>query len=440
MGKDDFMTAKAIGKKLKAKSLQKLQFYCEMCQKQCRDANGFKCHTMSEAHLRKMALFAENASEKLNEFSKNFEKGYMDILMRRYKTKRVNANAVYNEYILDRNHTHMNATIWETLSSFVQYLGQTGKCEIDEDAERGWYIKYIDKDPKEIERQLAIRNGEAAAASSSGLDEDSERKMIIRQIEIAKSMVGIEQVVANEYKPTILQRDAEDVSFAPITIQSSAFKKLEKKKRRRLDEDDEQNGENEDGEKNDSISNQDIQQQEKEKSANSSSNSSSSNISNLQESKSMEQSNDEQDHSRSSKKQRTSEIKINLETKISTREGDYVWAQEGCMVTLKDNSSVKAIVVSVSSKDKIELMTLDENAETIYKSQNELTPSLGELASQVVIIDISSQYFGEIGTLESILFDKNKASVKIIQGKNEGKYIEIDGLENLCEIDKDMLS
>jgi DNA/RNA-binding protein KIN17 len=42
------------------------------------------------------------------------------------------ANVVYNEYIQDKLHIHMNATQWTTLSGFVQYLGRTGKCVVDE--------------------------------------------------------------------------------------------------------------------------------------------------------------------------------------------------------------------------------------------------------------------------------------------------------------------
>lgn len=38
MGKDGgFLTPKAIGNRIKAKGLQKLRWYCQMCQKQCRD-------------------------------------------------------------------------------------------------------------------------------------------------------------------------------------------------------------------------------------------------------------------------------------------------------------------------------------------------------------------------------------------------------------------
>ena len=37
MGKNDFLTPKAIANRIKAKGLQKLRWYCQMCQKQCRD-------------------------------------------------------------------------------------------------------------------------------------------------------------------------------------------------------------------------------------------------------------------------------------------------------------------------------------------------------------------------------------------------------------------
>jgi hypothetical protein len=83
-----------------------------MCEKQCRDENGFKCHTMSEAHQRQMGLFAENPvcrltirlshqapppapllpihicvcdaqNKYLSDYSRDFEKDFMDILRRR---------------------------------------------------------------------------------------------------------------------------------------------------------------------------------------------------------------------------------------------------------------------------------------------------------------------------------------------------------------------
>ncbi len=40
-----------------------------MCQKQCRDENGFKCHTMSESHLRQMRVYSENSTSIMEDFS-----------------------------------------------------------------------------------------------------------------------------------------------------------------------------------------------------------------------------------------------------------------------------------------------------------------------------------------------------------------------------------
>jgi DNA/RNA-binding protein KIN17 len=34
--------------------------HLQMCQKQCRDENGFKCHLSSEGHKRQMEIFGQN--------------------------------------------------------------------------------------------------------------------------------------------------------------------------------------------------------------------------------------------------------------------------------------------------------------------------------------------------------------------------------------------
>lgn len=54
MGKAEVGTPKWIGNKMKSKGLQKLRWYCQMCQKQCRDENGFKCHTRFVFNERKV--------------------------------------------------------------------------------------------------------------------------------------------------------------------------------------------------------------------------------------------------------------------------------------------------------------------------------------------------------------------------------------------------
>ncbi len=184
MPKAEKGSAKDIGNRIKAKGLQKLKFYCQMCQKQCRDQNGFKCHLTSESHLRQMKIFSDNAMGIMDGMSKEFEKHYMDTLRQRHGTKRVNANNVYQEVISDKHHIHMNATKWATLTDFVQYLGKMGKCVVEE-TERGWYVSYIERDASILAREEAQqRRVQAEKASEVKL----AKQMEIQRVEAAKAL------------------------------------------------------------------------------------------------------------------------------------------------------------------------------------------------------------------------------------------------------------
>lgn len=204
MGKAEKGTPKDLANKMKAKGLQKLRWYCQMCQKQCRDENGFKCHTMSESHQRQLLLFAEDPDKYLDSFSEEFLEGYESLLKRRFGTKRVHANNVYQEYIQDRDHVHMNATKWETLTDFVKWLGREGRCLVDE-TEKGWYVAYIDRDPETIRRQKQMEKREK-------FEKDEEERMqefINRQIELGRAKHGDEEKEDKE-----LQRENEDEVIA----------------------------------------------------------------------------------------------------------------------------------------------------------------------------------------------------------------------------------
>ena len=63
MPKAEKGSIKYLANRMKSKGLQKLRWYCQMCQKQCRDENGFKCHTMSESHQRQLLLFADQPNK-----------------------------------------------------------------------------------------------------------------------------------------------------------------------------------------------------------------------------------------------------------------------------------------------------------------------------------------------------------------------------------------
>ncbi|XP_070709891.1 DNA/RNA-binding protein KIN17 [Pempheris klunzingeri] len=175
MGKADFLSPKAIANRIKSKGLQKLRWYCQMCQKQCRDENGFKCHCMSESHQRQLLLASENPNKFMDYFSDEFKSDFVELLRRRFGTKRVHNNIVYNEYISDREHVHMNSTQWETLTDFTKWLGREGFCKVDE-TPKGWYIQYIDRDPETIRRQE-----EQARKKKQDLDDEERSARFIEE-------------------------------------------------------------------------------------------------------------------------------------------------------------------------------------------------------------------------------------------------------------------
>lgn len=213
MGKAEVGTPKYLANKMKAKGLQKLRWYCQMCQKQCRDENGFKCHTQSESHQRQLLLFADNSNKYIYNFSKEFSDGYVELLRRRFGTKRVSANKVYQEYIADKDHLHMNATKWLTLSDYVKHLGREGVCVADE-TEKGWYVTYIDRSPEVLERQ-------AKAARREKQDKDDEERQmeyIQKQVEKAASTSNGK---TNEYTELIRENEEEKVT---ISLKSNKVK------------------------------------------------------------------------------------------------------------------------------------------------------------------------------------------------------------------------
>lgn len=181
MGKEKagFLTPKAISNRIKAKGLQKLRWYCQMCQKQCRDENGFKCHTMSESHQRQLLLVADNPHKFVDTFSYDFNDSFINLLSRRFGTKRVHCNVVYQEYIADRNHTHMNSTRWLSLTEYVKWLGRKGICTVDE-TEKGWFVQYIDRSPEAIMRQQDREDFEKAKMMELEMEEKRIKRMVER--------------------------------------------------------------------------------------------------------------------------------------------------------------------------------------------------------------------------------------------------------------------
>jgi DNA/RNA-binding protein KIN17 len=132
-----------------------------MCEKQCRDENGFKCHLSSEAHARQMALFGEDPAAAVASFSEAFQASFLELMRTRHPASRVDSHIVYNELVADRGHIHMNATVWHTLTDFVKHLGRAGLCRVDQDDKGHWWV--------------ALAAADAAAASAAASKAKRER-------------------------------------------------------------------------------------------------------------------------------------------------------------------------------------------------------------------------------------------------------------------------
>lgn len=205
MPKQEVGSTKWLGNKMKAKGLQKLRWYCQMCQKQCRDENGFKCHRMSDGHQRQMQCFVQDPNRFMDDFSQEFETGFMQLMSHSYRSTRVLANTVYADFISNRHHTHMNSTIWVTLSNFVQYLGRTNQCKIDK-TPKGWYLVWVDNSPEAKLRESLKQDTDKAEMSEQQL----HARLLSQQVEAGKADGGF---VESEFTECLRQEGDAPIAF-----------------------------------------------------------------------------------------------------------------------------------------------------------------------------------------------------------------------------------
>lgn len=259
MGKNDFLTPKAIANRIKAKGLQKLRWYCQMCQKQCRDENGFKCHCMSESHQRQMEIFGQNPNRIVGGYSEEFESLFLEHMKRSHRFSRIAATVVYNEYIADRHHVHMNSTQWATLTDFVKYLGKTGKCKVEE-TPKGWFITYIDRDSETLFKEK-MKNKRIRADLA---DEEKQEREIKKQRERAEQLMGAGNMDGTEQQlelqPKPLEKSETDQKIK-LTLGSTSksivkeraesskfvFDEIDSEKREKGNKDSEKSGKNGEG-------------------------------------------------------------------------------------------------------------------------------------------------------------------------------------------------
>jgi DNA/RNA-binding protein KIN17 len=207
-------STKHIANQMKSKGLQRLRWYCQACSRQMRDENGFKCHVASESHVRQMQVIGEDPRRAINDFSNQFMRDFIQLLRTGHGEKPVNVNHFYQEYISNKEHVHMNATKWPSLTEFAKHLGREGICRVDEDEKNdgragagGLTISWIDNSPEALRRQDALRKKDRQDRG----DEEREQKMIREQIRRAARRQGLaddeQEVGQNEEGDDEEQRD-----------------------------------------------------------------------------------------------------------------------------------------------------------------------------------------------------------------------------------------
>jgi DNA/RNA-binding protein KIN17 len=170
-----------------------------------------------------MLVVGEHAGSHIAGFSNQFQSEFVSLLSRRFGTKRVRANQVYQEYISDKSHLHMNSTRWVALTEFVKHLGRSGIARVDE-TEKGWFIAWIDSSPKALAKAEASLKKDRATVS----DEQRERQLIAEQISRAAAEDDSETTTSTPPAEEGLKRDENSekvvLSFTakPVTSSGSA--------------------------------------------------------------------------------------------------------------------------------------------------------------------------------------------------------------------------
>ncbi|EJS41692.1 rts2p [Saccharomyces arboricola H-6] len=224
----DYDGSKYWAKQGVRRGLQKTRYYCQICERQCKDANGFQSHNKSPSHLRRVSQVTAEDAKRYND---QFEKGFLQLLKQRHGEKWIDANKVYNEYVQDRNHVHMNATAHRSLMQFVRHLGRAGKVDVDMD---------MDDKSDNVDGPLLIRMHPSSLLppSEEGLLVDQQEEQEIVAAELLKRQLdrAKRQVVEKNVLPK-LDKEAEisaDNTLGPVRITFDGAGRVKKKKKKVL--------------------------------------------------------------------------------------------------------------------------------------------------------------------------------------------------------------
>ncbi|KAF5102611.1 hypothetical protein D0Z00_000321 [Geotrichum galactomycetum] len=151
-----------------------------------------------------------------------FSSDFIRLLRSSHGEKKINANRFYQEYIANKDHIHMNATKWTSLSDFVRYLETSKMCVVEESEKDGLCIAYVDNSPEAIERREYLKRKKEAEED----DNEVANKILSKQIQQANEQAkknAIEETNEDKEKHN-LKRNV-DSTEAPIKLAIAPAKK-----------------------------------------------------------------------------------------------------------------------------------------------------------------------------------------------------------------------
>lgn len=194
----------------------KQKYFCQMCNRQCRDKDGFNCHLKTETHKRNVEIVSRNPEEFINKYSYEFESGFLDILKRTHPDVFVSANKIYQEYISDKFSTHLNATKWSSLTGFLKHLEAKGKCELIV-TDKEIKIRYIDLSPESL-RERNEKEKKVKAELNEEKRRNYEMKKILEKAENVKIEKNILKSIDIKDKKNDNAVNPEDLKNISITF------------------------------------------------------------------------------------------------------------------------------------------------------------------------------------------------------------------------------
>ena len=301
----------------------------------------------------------------------------------------------------------MNATKWVTLTGFIQYLGKSGKCTVDETESKsiycsvpnkkyenfnlyhhwyiteGWYITWIDRDPETIARQEASQKAEKLKKD----DEERNADFILKQVALDKKrkegMPGLDE---HRAEFTDLVRTSEDQKIK-LGLNLSSSQSLLATQSSNL-------GNSSKVFKPPKMSGDDIKS---EKKSSSTKRKSSSNLSQIMQEEIAEKKN-------AKKSEEASWLMTGIHVKVITKSlGDKYYKQKGYIKSLVDDYTAVVVITSSGSKVKLD----QSHLETVI-------PAIGRH-----VMVLSGKHRGKEGVLLELNVKDFSANIELTQNGNQ---------------------